>query len=139
MVADLASRKGCIVNTEWSLVPERFRWIQSQSPWGPAQIDLFANQLNHQLPLYFSPCPDSQAMSVDALITQWPEKIVIYAFPPTTILDRVLQKILLVRPRFLLLVAPRLLEAPRFPLLQQLPCVHQVEIPLKPGDLRQPY
>ena len=24
----------------------------------PPQIDLFANRLNHQLPLFFSPCPD---------------------------------------------------------------------------------
>ena len=139
VVADLASRVGCVVNTEWSLSAERFQWVQQQSPWGPAVIDLFANRLNHQLSLYFSPCPDDQAMSVDALMTQWPQHYTIYAFPPTTILDRVLHKIIQSRPQQLLLVAPRLLEAPWYPLLQQLPCRLMIPIPLQMGDLRQPH
>ena len=139
VVADLASRAGCVVNTEWSLSTERFQWIQSQSPWGPALIDLFANRLNHQLSLYFSPCPDDQAMSVDALMTQWPKNYTIYAFPPTTILDRVLHKILQERPHQLLLVAPRLLEAPWYPLLQQMPCRLMLPLPLQTGDLKQPH
>ena len=82
VVADLASRTGYVVNTEWSLTPQKFQWLQHQSPWGPAVIDLFANEMNHQLPLYFSPCPDRKAMSVDALTTQWPRDQVVYAFPP---------------------------------------------------------
>ena len=139
VVADLASRKGCVVSTEWSLTAERFQWIQNQSPWGPAVIDLFANQLNHQLPLYFSPCPDSQAMAVDAMVTQWPRDHVIYAFPPTTIIDKVLHKILIAKPSRLLLVAPMLLEAPWYPVLQQLPCVLRCPLPLKSGDLVQPH
>ena len=112
VVADLASRKGCLVNTEWSLNAERLQWFLNQSPWGPAVIDVFANQLNNQLSLYFSTCPDSQAMEVDAIVTQWPREHVIYAFPPTTIIDKVLHKILIARPSRLLLVAPMLLEAP---------------------------
>ena len=47
VVADLASRRGYVVNTEWMLAPAMFQWVQRQSPWGPALIDLFANSMNH--------------------------------------------------------------------------------------------
>ena len=139
VVADLASRKGYVVSTEWAFSTRFFQVIQSLSPWGPAVIDLFANSLNHRLPLYVSPCPDSQAMAVNALICQWPIDRVLYAFPPTTILDRVLQKILKVRPRFLLLIAPMLLDAQWYPLLQQLPCQMSCKLDLQFGDLQQPH
>ena len=139
VVADLASRKGCVVNTEWSLVPSVFQRAVASSPFPPPQIDLFANRLNHQLPLFFSPCPDQQAMAVDALLTQWPRDIPIYAFPPTTIMDRVLSKITLERPRALMLVAPYLLEAVWFPRLQLLPSVRSAPLNLQVGDLRQPH
>ena len=139
VVADLASRKGYVVNTEWAFSTRLFQVIQTLSPWGPAVIDLFANSLNHRLPLYVSPCPDSQAMAVNALICQWPIDRVLYAFPPTTILDRVLQKILKVRPRFLLLIAPMLLDAQWYPLLQQLPCQMSCKLDLQFGDLQQPH
>ena len=57
VVANLASRIDCVVNTEWALSTHLFQWIQSQSPWKPAVIDLFANSFNHRLPLYLSSCP----------------------------------------------------------------------------------
>ena len=139
VVADLASRRGYVVNTEWAISTRMFQMIQNQSPWGPASIDLFANSLNHRLPLYVSPCPDPAAMSVNALVVGWPRNAVLYAFPPTTIMDRVLHKIVRERPTCLLLIAPRLLEAPWYPLLQQLPCVKTFLLPLQIGDLVQPH
>ena len=139
VVADLASRRGYVVNTEWAISTRMFQVIQNQSPWGPASIDLFANSLNHRLPLYVSPCPDPAAMSVNALVVGWPRNAVLYAFPPTTIMDRVQHKIVRERPTFLLLIAPRLLEAPWYPLLQQLPCVKTFLLPLQIGDLVQPH
>ena len=139
VVADLASRRGYVVNTEWAISTRMFQVIQNQSPWGPASIDLFANSLNHRLPLYVSPCPDPAAMSVNALVVGWPRNAVLYAFPPTTIMDRVLHKIVRERPTCLLLIAPRLLEAPWYPLLQQLPCVKTFLLPLQIGDLVQPH
>ena len=60
VVADLASRTGVVVNTEWSFTKSVFQNLVRLSPWGPPSIDLFANSLNHQLPLYFSPCPDDR-------------------------------------------------------------------------------
>ena len=139
VVADLASRTGVVVNTEWSFTKSVFQNLVRLSPWGPPSIDLFANSLNHQLPLYFSPCPDDRAFAIDALTTPWPDKRVLYAFPPTTILDRVLKKILASRPSKLLLVAPKLLEAPWFPILQQMPCTSSWRLNLQPGDLMQPH
>ena len=139
VVADLASRRGYVVNTEWALSSRMFQTIQRQSPWGPASIDLFANSLNHRLPLYVSPCPDPAAVSVNALIVGWPRDAVLYAFPPTTIMDRVLHKVVRERPTRLLLIAPKLLEAPWFPLLQQLPCAMSSPLPLQIGDLLQPH
>ena len=119
MVADLASHCGYVVNTKWDLSNQMFPMIQNQYPWGPTAIDLFTNSLNHRLVLYISPCPDPAAMSVNALVVGWPRKAVLYAFPPTTIIDRVLHKIVRERPTCLL-IAPRLLEAPWYLLLQQL-------------------
>jgi len=138
VIADLASRSGSIVNTEWRMSDQAFRWIQSQSPWGKATIDLFANQLNHQLPLYFSPCPDMAAMAINAMLKPWPE-VTLYAFPPTTLMERVLQKIRLEQPKHLLLVAPRLLEAPWYPLLAHLPQLPPIPIPLQVLQLLQPH
>ena len=139
VVADLASRIDCVVSTEWALSDRLFTWIQNQSPWEPAVIDLFANSLNHRLPLYVSPCPDPAAMAVNALVVPWPRTRTLYAFPPTTIVDRVLQKVLKERPAQLLLVLPDLIEASWYPLLQQLPRTKSVRLPVQVGDLRQPH
>lgn len=34
-------------------------------------IDLFVNSLNHRLPLYVSPCPDTQALAVNVYFTYY--------------------------------------------------------------------
>ena len=80
VLAVLASRSGQIVPSEWALSPQAFQWVVSQSPWGHPQVDLFANAMNHRLPRYFSPCPDPEALAIDALRSDWPGEI-LYAFP----------------------------------------------------------
>ena len=94
---------------------------------------MFTNNLNHRLVLYISPCPDPAAMSVNVLVVGWPRNAVLYAFPPTTIIDRVLHKIVRERLTFLLLIAPRLLEAPWYPLLQQLLAQRRFCFPFRSG------
>ena len=79
VLADLASRVGQVVPSEWAVDNELFAWIRDQSPLGPYQIDLFANRWNHRLEKYVSPCPDEEAWAVDALTCQWPDQP-IYAF-----------------------------------------------------------
>ena len=138
VIADLASRAGQVISTEWHLSDPAFQWIQTQSPWGEATVDLFANQLNRHLPLYFSPCPDMAAMAINAMIKPWPPAV-LYAFPPTSLIAKVLQKIRLEQPPYLLLVAPNLLEAPWYPTLAHLPQLQMIPIPLQILELTQPH
>ena len=60
------------IPSEWSLSTEPFQWVMKRSPWGPPQVDMFANSLNFKLKDYISACPDPQALAVDALNCQWP-------------------------------------------------------------------
>ena len=50
VVADLLSRRDQVCKNEWRLDQASFAWVQAHNPFGPATVDLFANQLNHQLP-----------------------------------------------------------------------------------------
>ena len=91
VLADLASRSGQIVPSEWALSPQAFQWVVSQSPWGPPQVDLFAIAMNHRLHRYFSPCPDPEALAIDALRSDWPNEV-LYSFPPACMLFQFLQR-----------------------------------------------
>ena len=55
-------------------------------------MDLFATSRNKKLPTYVSPIPDPQAWAVDALNIPW-KNMVVYAFPPTALLPKVVQKL----------------------------------------------
>ena len=98
-VADLASREGHVVNTEWSLADRVFDTLPTLANWPRPTIDLFANSLNHRLPLYLSPCPDEDAMAIDALLVKWPPDAVLYAFPPAAIMMKVILKVMKERPQ----------------------------------------
>ena len=66
-----------MIPSEWSLSTEPFHWVIKWSPLGPSQVDMFANSLNFKLKDYISPCPDPQALAVDALNCQWPVRVAI--------------------------------------------------------------
>ena len=102
VIADGLSRRNQIQSTEWSLSPQVFKQISRI--WESPQVDLFATRLNTKLPLYVSPIPDPQAWAVDALNIPW-ENLVAYAFPPTALLPKVIQKLQSQMCR-LLLIAP---------------------------------
>ena len=119
VLADMLSRSRLVLKTEWRLSPETFSWVCANSPFGPPTLELFANSMNRHLPRYVSPCADAESWAVDALVCTWPDWV-LYAFPPTTILDRVLLKLLQERPRRLLLVAPLRPLAPWYPQLRAL-------------------
>ena len=89
MIADKLSRLGQTIQTEWSLLPEVFQSICET--WHQPQIDLFATRYNHKLPQFVSPVPDPLAVAVDALSLPW-EDLDAYAFPPTAILGKVVEK-----------------------------------------------
>ena len=72
VLADLLSRRGQVVGTEWSLHPQVARSLLHV--WGNPSIDLFATCLNAKLPLYCSLVPDPQPSSrtrFDILGTTW--------------------------------------------------------------------
>ena len=90
VIADSLSRSTQIQSTEWSLHPQVFKRICTK--WFTPQVDLFATRLNHKLPLYVSPLPDQNAWNIDALNISW-SSLVAYAYPPTALLPKVIQKV----------------------------------------------
>ena len=103
VIADKLSRLGQTIQTEWSLLPEVFQQLCNQ--WHRPQIDLFATRFNHKLPQFVSPVPDSLAIAVDALTLPW-DDLDAYAFPPTAILGKVVEKLLDSPCKRFILIAP---------------------------------
>ena len=103
VIADKLSRLNQTIQTEWSLLPDVFQSLCSK--WHRPQIDLFATRFNHKLPLFVSPVPDTLALAVDALTLPW-EDLDAYAFPPTALLGKVVEKLLDSPCKKLILIAP---------------------------------
>ena len=87
---DKLSRSKQVIQTEWSLlqVSDHLR-----TRWRMPQVDLFATRYSHKLPKFVSPVPDPQAWQVDALSINW-EELDAYAFPPVSLLCKLVTKIL---------------------------------------------
>ncbi|KAI8488054.1 hypothetical protein Bbelb_341720 [Branchiostoma belcheri] len=88
-IADTLSR---VFNdrTEWQLNPEVFRKLSEFMPG--VTIDLFASRLNAQLPRYVAWMSDPAAVAVDAFTIDWGQEIA-YAYPPTVLIPRILNKV----------------------------------------------
>ena len=71
------------------------------------QADLFATSLNKKLPIFMSPCPDQEAIEVDALRASWDQFQHVYLFPPTTLILKALTKWKYFEVRFATLVMPK--------------------------------
>lgn len=78
------------MNSEWKLNEKYFARICKK--FGFPEIDLFASYLNNQVRTYNSWFPDKNAMQVDSLLCKWDYKLP-YAFPPFSLIPKVLQKI----------------------------------------------
>ena len=76
--------------TEWSLNPHVAQLLFRR--WGSPQIDLFATQNNHRLPVWFSRTECPAAAGTNALAQSW-KGWYCYAFPPTNLILRTLTKI----------------------------------------------
>ena len=77
-------------NTEWQLHSLLFEKICDK--FGMPDIDLFASRLNAKVPKYCSWRPDPGAYAVDSLAENWSNWL-FYAFPPFSLIGKVLQKI----------------------------------------------
>ncbi len=90
--ADMLSGKN-VSSEEWTLHP-----LAVQKIWeifGRARVDLFASEDNSHCPIYFT-------RSMDALAHEWPS-LLLYAFPPITLLPQVLRRVREQRHRLLLI------------------------------------
>ena len=90
VLADVLSRRGQVVGTEWSLHPQVARALLCA--WGYPSIDLFATCLKAKLPLYCSLVPDPQAVFEDAFHHPW-DDLDLYVFPPFALVGRVIARI----------------------------------------------
>ena len=90
VVADFHSR--CFhENKEWALKVSVFDLLSPT--YGSPDIDLFASSRNAKLPVYISWLPDRLAYAVDAFTVSWRD-LNFNAFPPFSLLPRVLAKII---------------------------------------------
>lgn len=78
------------VNTEWALRHEVFLDLCSIFP--SPHRDLFASRINNKLDNYVSWHPDPGSLATNAFSIPW-NNVINYAFPPFSLIGRVLQKI----------------------------------------------
>ena len=102
VLADSLSRRSQVPGSKWTLCHQAFRgllrlWL--------ATIDLFATSFSARLPVYFSPVVDPQSAGLDAMMHPW-DGLEAYAFPPFSLLHRVLSKVHQSMGLELTLVAP---------------------------------
>ncbi|MPC74752.1 hypothetical protein E2C01_069127 [Portunus trituberculatus] len=133
-VADVLSRK--CVGSEWTLHPVVCKWVFQV--WAAPQIDLFSMALNHQLPLYVSLLPDLNAWKQDAFAFPW-EGLDLYAFPPFSLIWRVLVRVTENSGVRMSLIAPPWPQADWIPLLLSLLVDHPRVLPQWDSLLRQPH
>ena len=131
VLADSLSRPHQLPHTEWSLHPEVF---QSLSRLWPVQIDLFATSANRQCSVYFSPFRDLMAAGTDAFLQSW-DCLQAYAFPPWSVIPRVLAKLQMSQETELTLVALYWPQRAWFPDLH-LSLAPPVALPLRQDLLR---
>ena len=133
VTADALSR-GWIAPTEWSLLPQVARSLFHLID--RPHVDLFASHANHQLPIYCARGPDPNAWKIDALSVEW-DGLLAYAFPPISLVSRVLTKIEQEDCR-VLLIAPFWPRQPWFPRLIRLLVHRPVILPGRADLLYQP-
>lgn len=113
--ADKASRK-THKETEWSLADSAF--IKIKLKLGVPVIDLFASRLNRKCTKFVSWMRDPEAYKVDAFTLNW-GGLYFYAFPPFSMILRVLQKIIRDNAEGIVVV-PFWVSQPWYPLYKSL-------------------
>ena len=136
VLADVLSRRGQVVGTEWSLHPQVARALLRT--WGNPSIDLFATCLNAKLPLYCLLVPDPQAVFEDAFRHPW-DDLDLYTFPPFALVGRVIARVQQSSRVAMTLVAPLWPEKEWFADLLLLLTQPPLVLPCWDRLLRQPH
>ena len=122
-------------NIEWKLNTKVFKEICDI--FGKPKVDLFASRLNFQLDLYVSWKPDPFAMAVDAFTLDW-ASIDFYAFPPFSMIHKVLQKIDLDNVKSAIVIVPYWTTQTWFPKLGRMLISCPFLLPRSPETLHHP-
>lgn len=104
------------IDTEWELSSSVFDRIVNK--FGIPEIDLFASRTNRKVNLYCSWFKDPESTFIDAFTLNWKDYY-FYAFPPFSIIARVLQKIVNDKAQGILVV-PYWASQPWFPFFESL-------------------
>ena len=134
VLADALSRPHQLPHLEWSLNMDVF--LSLRRLW-PVQIDLFATSDNHRCSIYFSPLHDPMSAGTDAFLQSW-DGLQAYAFPPVSLIPRVLAKLHASSGTELTLVAPHWAQRPWFADLLLLSLAPPVVLPSRRDLLRLP-
>ena len=102
VLADSLSRSSTPLPTEWTIAHSAL--LPLWELWGKPLVDLFATRYSARLPIYISPIRDPLALARNAFTIPW-SGLVAYAYPPSALISKTLEKYLLDRPR-LILVTP---------------------------------
>ena len=133
LLADFLSRGMCL-QSEWTLEREVFDHLRER--WPRLEVDLFASSLTFRLPIYCSRVRDPNAWALDAFAISW-SNLKGYAFPPVSLIPKVLRKIQEDRA-WVLLIAPDWPRRPWFPLLLSLLDGPPVPLPQRRDIIAQP-
>jgi hypothetical protein len=102
----------------WQLVPTAFQ--QSQTQWGPHDVDLFADRTSNLLRQYVCWKPDLEALATDALSIPWNQFRNPYLNPPWNLIHSCLRKIQMEKVQRATIVGPSWQTAIWFPVLRQM-------------------
>ena len=106
LTADALSRSALSLS-ELVLNPTTFAHICSLAKISP-EVDLFANSENRKCKKFFSASADPSSLGIDALAHSWDDFHVVYAFPPSHLINRTIYKFFKSRCHNILLLVPRL-------------------------------
>ena len=102
IVADQLSRSDQILPSEWSISSGILSQVWSHFGDTP-HVDMFATCFNFKLPTYVSPVRDDSALFQDAFSRSW-KGLFFYAFPPFTMIGKVIFKVRKDRPKCILVL-----------------------------------
>ena len=88
--ADRVGRADLLFPGEWLL---KFQvCVRLWQLWGRPMVDLFATRENNRRLLFVSPMPDVLSIRTDGLSQPW-DGMIVYAYPPTSLMSCVLKKL----------------------------------------------
>ena len=132
ILADLLSRSDHIIPSELQISKELFWKISIEFGMIP-EIDLFATPYSNKCIHFTSSIPDKKAISLNAFTINWGSYSVLYAFPPPTLISKVLYKWKREKKGSLLLIAPAWPSKIWYPILMKMK-VKEWILPIKEKD-----